>query len=136
MSSMIYRDALNALYSFGGIYAAGVLGWSIVQIGIFGILANLTGAIGAWLGGRADQKFGPKPVVSWSIVLLTLCCLIIISTTKTDVSLHERRGRGGRREQPAQHRLLHLRRASSARQGVRSRPPRARCWSIRSSRTR
>ena len=30
MSSMFYRDALNALYSFGGIYAAGVLGWSIV----------------------------------------------------------------------------------------------------------
>lgn len=85
MSSMFYRDALNALYSFGGIYAAGVLGWSIVQIGIFGILANLTGAIGAWLGGRADQRFGPKAVVSVSIVILTLCCLIIISTTKTDV---------------------------------------------------
>lgn len=85
MSSMIYRDALNALYTFGGIYAAGVLGWSITQIGIFGILANLTGAVGAWLGGIADQKFGPKPVVSVSIIILTLCCLIIISTTKTDV---------------------------------------------------
>ncbi len=85
MSSMFYRDALNALYSFGGIYAAGVLGWSIVQIGIFGILANLTGAIGAWLGGRADQKFGPKWVVSISIVILTICCIVVISTTRTDV---------------------------------------------------
>ena len=26
---------------------AGVLGWPIIKIGIFGILANLTGAIGA-----------------------------------------------------------------------------------------
>jgi UMF1 family MFS transporter len=85
MSSMFYRDALNALYSFGGIYAAGVLGWSIVQIGIFGILANLTGAIGAWLGGRADQTFGPKAVVSVSILVLTVCCILIISTTKSDV---------------------------------------------------
>ena len=85
MSSMFYRDALNALYSFGGIYAAGVLGWSIVQIGIFGLLANLTGAIGAWLGGRADQAFGPKWVVSVSIVILTLCCIVVISTTRTDV---------------------------------------------------
>ncbi|MBA3449319.1 MAG: MFS transporter [Pseudaminobacter sp.] len=85
VSSMFYRDALNALYTFGGIYAAGVLGWSIVQIGIFGILANLTGAIGAWLGGRADQAFGPKIVVSISIVILTICCVLVISTTRTDV---------------------------------------------------
>src|SRR5690606_1040546 len=33
ISSMFYRDALNALYAFGGIYAAGVLNWTIVQIG-------------------------------------------------------------------------------------------------------
>ena len=85
MSSMFYRDALNALYAFGGIYAAGVLGWSIIQIGIFGILANITGALGAWLGGRADQRFGPKVVVSWSILILTFCCILVISTTQTEV---------------------------------------------------
>ncbi len=85
ISSMIYRDALNALYTFGGIYAAGVLGWSIIQIGIFGILANITGAIGAWLGGRMDERFGPKPVVVATILLLSLCCLIVISTTPSEV---------------------------------------------------
>lgn len=85
MSSMFYRDALNALYTFGGIYAAGVLGWSIIQIGIFGILANLTGALGAWGGGRIDQAYGPKTVVSGSIVMLTLCCILVISTTQTEV---------------------------------------------------
>lgn len=85
LSSMFYRDALNALYSFGGIYAAGVLNWPIMKIGIFGILANLTGAIGAWLGGRADQRFGPKPVINVSIVILILCCVVIISTTPTQV---------------------------------------------------
>ncbi|MCV0394309.1 MAG: MFS transporter [Rhizobiaceae bacterium] len=85
LSSMFYRDALNALYAFGGIYAAGVLGWSIIQIGIFGILANITGAIGAWLGGRADQAYGPKTVVTWSILILTFCCILVISTTQTQV---------------------------------------------------
>lgn len=85
LSSMFYRDALNALYSFGGIYAAGVLGWPIIKIGIFGILANLTGAIGAWIGGRADQRFGPKPVIGISILLLILCCVVVISTTPTQV---------------------------------------------------
>jgi UMF1 family MFS transporter len=85
LSSMFYRDALNALYTFGGIYAAGVLGWSIIQIGIFGIVANLTGAIGGWLGGVLDQKYGPKFVVTLTILVLTACCLVIISTTKTEV---------------------------------------------------
>lgn len=85
ISSMFYRDALNALYTFGGIYAAGVLGWSIIQIGIFGILANITGAIGAWAGGRADQRYGPKVVVAVCAVVLTFCCILVISTTETQV---------------------------------------------------
>jgi UMF1 family MFS transporter len=85
ISSMFYRDALNSLYSFGGIYAAGVLGWSIIQIGIFGILANITGAVGAWLGGLADQRYGPRLVVAVCAVILTACCLVIISTTQTQV---------------------------------------------------
>lgn len=84
-SSMFYRDALNALYAFGGIYAAGVLNWSITQIGLFGILANVTGAAGAWAGGRMDQKFGPKFVVSLSIVVLSACCLLVISTTRSEL---------------------------------------------------
>ena len=85
ISSMFYRDALNALYTFGGIYAAGVLGWSIIQIGIFGILANITGAVGAWFGGRIDQRFGPRFVVACCAVLLTVSCLLVISTTKTEI---------------------------------------------------
>lgn len=85
MSSMFYRDALNALYAFGGIYAVGVLGWTITQVGIFGILANITGAIGAWLGGRIDQRYGPKLVVGGSIALLAACCILVISTTKSEV---------------------------------------------------
>lgn len=80
MSSMLYRDALNGLYAFGGIYAAGVLQWSIVQIGIFGILANVTGAIGAWIGGRMDAQFGPKPVVRACILLLILASVLVVST--------------------------------------------------------
>lgn len=83
VSSMIYRDALNALYTFGGIYAAGVLGWSVTRIGIFGIVAALVGAVGAWVGGMLDQRYGPKAVVSGCIALLTLACVLVISTTST-----------------------------------------------------
>jgi MFS transporter, UMF1 family len=53
--SMFYRDALNGIYVFGGIYAAGVLGWSVVDTGIFGILAIIFGAVFAWLGGQGGR---------------------------------------------------------------------------------
>jgi UMF1 family MFS transporter len=85
LSSMFYRDALAALYSFAGIYAVGVLGWTIIQVGVFGILANLTGALGAWVGGIVDQRRGPKTVITWSIILLSICCLVVISTTNSEV---------------------------------------------------
>ncbi|MDI3338479.1 MFS transporter [Defluviimonas aestuarii] len=76
-SSMFYRDALNGLFGFGGVYASGVLNWSITQIGIFGILGGVTAALASWLGGYADQRFGPKPVIKASIlVLIAVCCIV------------------------------------------------------------
>ena len=82
-SSMLYRDALNGIFTFGGIYALGVLGWSVVDIGVFGILGGITGAIFAWVGGRADKAFGPKPVIVTCIWTLTLvaCAILMISRT-------------------------------------------------------
>ena len=81
-SSMFYRDALNGLYGFGGIYAGGVLGWGATQLGLFGILAAVTGAIGAWLGGRLDDRFGPKFVVTSSVIILIFVCLMIVTSDR------------------------------------------------------
>ena len=43
------------MYVFGGIYAAGVLGWGMFEIGLFGALGLLGGVAGAWIGGRVDE---------------------------------------------------------------------------------
>lgn len=84
-SSMFYRDALNGMYTFGGIYAAGVLGWSVTNVGIFGILAALTGAIFAWLGGRMDSRFGPKPVIILNVIVLTAVAVAVVFVSRTSV---------------------------------------------------
>jgi UMF1 family MFS transporter len=84
-SSMFYRDALNGMYVFGGIYAAGVLDWSVVDVGIFGILAIISGAIFAWLGGKADMKFGPMPVIKLSIWVLATVAILILFISRDSV---------------------------------------------------
>lgn len=81
-SSLFYRDAVNALYGFGGVYASGVLGWSIAQIGIFGIIGVIAAMVAAWIGGRADRAFGPKPVIAFCIVVLMLVCAVIVGMTR------------------------------------------------------
>lgn len=82
LSSMLYRDALNALYGIGGIYASGVLGWSITQIGIFGIIAAISAAVFTWVGGRMDSAFGPKPVIVVSMAVLILVCLVVAGMSR------------------------------------------------------
>lgn len=82
-SSMVYRDALNGMYTFGGIYAAGVLGWSVVDVGVFGILAIISGAVFAVVGGRADEAFGPKPVITACILILTGVAVAILFVSPT-----------------------------------------------------
>jgi len=85
IASMVYRDALAALFAFGGIYAGGMLGWKTFEIGIFGIVLLITGIFGSWLGGVLDVRYGAKRVVVWSLVLLLACGIGIISTTSDTI---------------------------------------------------
>jgi UMF1 family MFS transporter len=84
-ASMFYRDALNGIYTFGGIYAAGVLGWGVIDVGVFGILAITTGALFCWVGGKADSRFGPKPVVLFNILVLAAVALAIVFVGRDSV---------------------------------------------------
>ncbi|MEK0164322.1 MFS transporter [Phaeobacter sp. JH18-32] len=82
ISSMLYRDALNGLYAFGGIYARLVLGWEITLIGVFGIIAVISSALFSWLGGLADRRFGPKPVITTAILILTTVCFLVVNMSR------------------------------------------------------
>ncbi len=78
LASMFYRDAVNALYAYGGIYAALVLGWEITSIGVFGVIAAIAAAITTWLGGLADKKYGPKPVIITAVwAMIAVSCVIV-----------------------------------------------------------
>ncbi len=63
IARMTYQDGLAAVFSFGGIYAAGLFGWDVMTLGLFGITLVIFSAIGAFLGGWADDRFGARPTV-------------------------------------------------------------------------
>ena len=82
LANMIYQDGLAALFAFGAIYGAGMFGWGIVEVGVFGILLTVTGTFGAFVGGRLDDAIGPKAVILGSLAVLILCCVGILSLGK------------------------------------------------------
>ena len=84
--SMLYRDALVALYAFGGTYAALVLNWQTTQIGVFGIVGAVTAAGASWIGGRLDDRRGPKPVIVACVVVLT-AVVVVLALTSRDMIL-------------------------------------------------
>ena len=85
LANMVYQDGLVALFAFGGIYGAGVLGWGPVELGVFGILLTVTGAVGAFLGGHLDDRLGPKRVVLGSLAILMLLCAGILSVGREHI---------------------------------------------------
>lgn len=85
IASMFYRDALNALYAFGGVYATLVLDWEITQLGAFGIISVITAAVATWVGGRFDAKVGPKPVIIVCILMLIVVSSLIVGMSRTQL---------------------------------------------------
>ncbi len=85
-ASMLYRDGLAGAYALGAIFAAGVLDWSVVETGTFGIIAVMSGALFAWLGGRADQKYGPMPVIVVSVTLLILAVALSMTVSREAIA--------------------------------------------------
>ena len=57
------------------------------EIGLFGVVGLAGGAAGAWIGGRADSRFGPKPVIVATIVAVMVFSCIVISTGPDEVLL-------------------------------------------------
>ncbi|WP_231928165.1 MFS transporter [Devriesea agamarum] len=78
ISSAIYRDGLGAIFSLAGVVAAASYGFSQTEIIIFGISANLIAGVGVYLGGKADDRLGPRVVIVGGCVAVILTASVIL----------------------------------------------------------
>jgi MFS transporter, UMF1 family len=85
LANMVYTDGLVSLFAFGGIYAAGSFGWDTIRIGTFGIILAIAGTFGAWLGGKLDDKLGPKRVIAGSMMILLASIIAILLVNKDSI---------------------------------------------------
>jgi len=79
VARMLYFDGLSAIFAFGGIYAAGIFGWQIMTLGLFGIILSVFAAIGAFLGGWLDDTIGSKRTIQISVLGLIVATLGSVS---------------------------------------------------------
>ena len=68
LSSAVYRDGLAGVFTFGGVLAAGTFGFSLTEVIVFAVAANLIAALGAFVGGSLDDALGPRAVITGSLV--------------------------------------------------------------------
>lgn len=72
VASAVFRDGLSGVFTFGAIIASSVFGFSATEVILFAIAANVTAGIGTFVGGWADDRFGPKVVIVVSLIALSL----------------------------------------------------------------
>jgi UMF1 family MFS transporter len=76
LASALFRDGLNAIFSFGAVIAAGTFGFEAGEVIIFGAAANVIAGISTMAFGLLDDRIGPKKVIMTSLI-----ALIILATT-------------------------------------------------------
>jgi len=80
VARMIYQDGVNALLALGGAFAAQMFGWTITEIGLYGIILNVVAIFGCLAASRLDQRLGSKSIVILALIFLSAATLGMIST--------------------------------------------------------
>ena len=83
ISSAIFRDGLTAIFTLGGVLAAGTFGLSQSEVIVFAIAANVISAVGAVVGGVLDDRIGPKLVIAVSLAALVVVATVMLVASPT-----------------------------------------------------
>lgn len=83
VASALYRDAINTVTAFGGIYAAGTFGMSFEEIVLFAIALNVVAGLGAVAFAWIDDWFGARRTILISVAgLMASGVPLLLATEK------------------------------------------------------
>ncbi|KQM84351.1 hypothetical protein ASE68_00210 [Agromyces sp. Leaf222] len=77
LSSAVFRDGLAGVFTFGGVLAASVFGFSPGEVIIFAIAANVVAGISTIAVGTLDDRLGAKPVIMTALIGLIVSGLLV-----------------------------------------------------------
>lgn len=72
VASALFRDGLAGVFTFGAIIASVVFGFTASEVMYFGVASNVVAGLATVFAGRADDRFGSKRVMVFSLVALVL----------------------------------------------------------------
>jgi len=75
---MLYADGLNAIIVMGGIFAVGVFNLQISELLKLSIIMNIAAFLGALVGGFANDIYGSKSVITFSLIGIILSSTAIL----------------------------------------------------------
>src|SRR5699024_2789238 len=75
LASAVFRDGLAGVFTFGGVIAATVFGFTPGEVIIFGVAANLVAGVATIAFGALDDLLGPKRVIIGSLIAMILAGL-------------------------------------------------------------
>ncbi|MDF0532221.1 MFS transporter [Tsukamurella sp. 8F] len=78
VAQALFRDALAAVFTFGAVLGTTVYGMAASTVLIFGVVANVFAAAGAFVAGRFDDRYGPKPVIVVSLITMTVAGIALL----------------------------------------------------------
>lgn len=82
---MLFTDGLTAILLFGGIFAAGTMGWGTLEMLGYGVILSCAAVVGGLLAGRLDDWIGPRPALMVELGLLIVLEAAILGSGKARI---------------------------------------------------
>jgi UMF1 family MFS transporter len=82
-SRMIFADGMNGVLFFAGVYAVGVMKWTLLDLLIYGIILSVFAVFGGFVGRWLDARVGPKNAlrIEISMTIVGIVSMLGLSPT-------------------------------------------------------